>query len=66
MKSIDKKIDYTDLVCVHTKGKIFDFNILRRLGDFARSIYFDDILLEQATEKQDEMECLLRNLELTI
>ena len=55
MKSIDKKTDYTDLVCVHTKGKIFDFNILRRLGDFARSIYFDDILLEQATEKQDEM-----------
>ena len=48
---------------MHKNGKIFDFNIFRRLGDFIRSIYFDDISLEQAIEKQNEMEYLLRNLE---
>ena len=56
IKELDKKIDYTKLVCVHANGKAFDFSIFRRLGDFIRSIYVDDISLEQATEKQDKME----------
>ena len=60
-KKQDKKIDYTKLVCVHTNVKILeDF---RRLGDFIRSIYFDDISLEQAINRQDKMEYLLRSLE---
>ena len=45
LKELDKNIDYTKLVCVHTNKKIFGFNIFRRLGDFARNIYFDDISL---------------------
>ena len=28
IKELDKKTDYTKLVCMHTNGKIFDFNIL--------------------------------------
>ena len=60
-KKQDKKIDYTKLVCVHTNVKILeDF---RRLGDFIRSIYFDDISLEQAINRQDKTEYLLRSLE---
>ena len=36
--------------------------LTRRLADFIRSIYFDDILLKQAVDKQDETEDLIRNL----
>ena len=63
IKWLDRKIDYIKLVCVHTNGKMFDFNIFTRLRDFFRSIYFDDISLEQAMDKHDEIEYLLRNLE---
>ena len=60
-KKQDKKINYTKLFCVHTNVKILeDF---RRIGDFIRSIYFDDISLEQAINRQDKMEYLLRSLE---
>ena len=48
---------------MHKNGKIFDFNIFRRLGDLIRSICFDDISLEEAIQKQNKMEYLLRNLE---
>ena len=48
---------------MRTNGKIFKFNIFRRLGDFTRTISFDDISLKQAMDKQDEMEYLIRNLE---
>ena len=47
---------------MHTNGKILDFNIFRRLGDFIRSIYFDDISLKQTTIKQEEIEYLIKNL----
>ena len=47
---------------MHTNGNIFDFNIFRRLGEFIRSIYFGDISLKQAMDKQEEMEYLVRNL----
>ena len=50
---------------MHANRKVFDFNIFRRLGDFTRSIYFDDISLKQAVDRQDEMEYLLRNLGVT-
>ena len=63
IKEIDNKTDYAKLVCVHTNGKIFDFNIFRRLGDFTRSIDYADILIKQAMDKQDEMETLLRDLD---
>ena len=43
MKEIDKKVSYTKLVCMHTNGKIFDFNTFTRLGGFIRNIFFDDI-----------------------
>ena len=46
---------------MHANGKTF--HIFRRLGDFIWSIYFDDISLEQVTERQGEMEYLLRNME---
>ena len=48
---------------MHTNEKIFYFNLFRRLADFIGRIYFDDISLKQAMDKQDEMEYLLRNLE---
>ena len=48
---------------MHTNGKIFDFNIFRRPPDFIRSIFSGDISLEQATEKQEKMEHLLRNMD---
>ena len=48
---------------MHTNGKIFAFNIFRRLGDFNRNIYFDNISLEQAMDKQNDFAYLIRNLE---
>ena len=56
IKELEKKIDYTKLICVHTNGKIFNFEIFIRLTDFIRNIYFDDILLKQAMDKQEEKE----------
>ena len=51
-KEIDKKIDYTNLACVHTDRKTYEFNIFRRLGGFIRSTYFGDISLEhQSVDK---------------
>ena len=52
IKKIDKEFDYTRLVCVHSNGKVFGFNIFRRLGDFTRNVYFDDISLKQAVDKK--------------
>ena len=62
-EELDNKIDFTNLVCVHTNWKIFDFNIFRRPVDFIARIYFDDISLEKAIYKQNETEYLVRNLE---
>ena len=62
IKELDKQIDYTKPVCVHTNGKIFDSSIFRRPGNFIRSIYFDDISFEQAISKQGKMEYLRRDL----
>ena len=44
IKELDKEIGYTKLVCVHTNGKVFDFNIFKRLGGFTRSIRFNDFI----------------------
>ena len=55
IKELDKEIDYTKLICIHTNGKIFDFNIFRRLRDFIRSIYYADILIKQAINKENEI-----------
>ena len=44
---------------MHSNGKIFGFNSFRRLGDFTRSIYFDDISLEMTKDKHGGMEFLL-------
>ena len=63
IKELHKEIDYTKLVCIHTNENIYDFNIFRKLDDFIRSIYYVDILLEQAMDKQYEMEALLRSLD---
>lgn len=62
IKELHKEIDYTKLVCIHTNENIYDFNIFRKLDDFIRSIYYVDILLEQAMDKQYEMKTLLRSL----
>ena len=62
IKELDKQINYTKPVCVHTNGKIFDLSIFRRQGNFVRSIYFDDISIEQAINKQRKMEYLRRDL----
>ena len=62
IKEHDKEIEYVEFVGVHTNGKISDFNIFRRLGDFIRSIYYAYILLEQAINKNYETEALLRSL----
>ena len=48
---------------MHTNGKIYGFNIFRRLGDLIRSIYYADILIKQAMNKQNEMETLARSLD---
>ena len=48
---------------MHTDGKLFDFNIFRRLGDFIRNVYFDDISLKQAINRQEEIEVLIRDLD---
>ena len=62
IKRIDKKIDYTKFVCVDSNERILNFNHFRRLRDFIRSIYSGEISLEQAIERQNEMEDLLRSL----
>ena len=53
IKRIYKEIDYTKLVCVHSNRRIFNFNHFRKLGDFIRSIYFGEISLRHATERQN-------------
>ena len=53
IKQIDKKFNYTKLRCGHINGKILDFIIFRRLGDFVRSIYFGHISVRQAVIRQD-------------
>ena len=63
IKGLGNKIDYTKLFCVNTNGKIFDFNIFQKHGDFIRSLYNVDILIKQAMDKQDKMEALLRDLD---
>ena len=63
IKKLDKKIDYAKLVCVHKNVNIYDSTIFRGLGDFIRSIYYADILIEQAMDKKYEMEELLRSLD---
>ena len=62
MKKIHKKIDYTKIFCVHSNGKIFNFNPFRRLGDFVRGIYSGEISLKHAIARQKEMEDLFRSL----
>ena len=42
--------------------RIFNFNHFRRQGDFIRNIYSGEIWLEQAIERQNEIEDLLRSL----
>ena len=44
-------IGYTKLVCVHINAKIYDFSIFERLGDLIRSIYYADIFLKKAMDK---------------
>ena len=61
IKELDKKLDNKNLACEHTNENIFRFTIFRRLGDFIKSIYFDDISLEQAIDKKNQMEYLIRN-----
>ena len=63
IKNIDEKIDYIKLVCVHTNGKIFVFNIFRRLADLTRSIYYADTSLEYPKDIQNETKCLFRDLD---
>ena len=45
------------------KWSIYDFNIFKRLGDLIRSIYYVDVLLQQAIDKQYKIEALLRSLD---
>ena len=47
---------------MHSNGRIFNFDHFRGLGGFIRSIYSDEISLEQAIERQNEMGDLLRSL----
>ena len=63
IKNIDEEIDYIKLVCVDTNGKIFVFNILRRLADLTRSIYYADTSLEYPKDIQNEIKCLFRDLD---
>ena len=55
IRELYKEIDYTKFIFVHTNGKIFDFNIFRRLGDLIRSIYYAYILIKQAINNQNEI-----------
>ena len=34
IKGLGNKIDYTKIFCVNTNGKIFDFHIFQKQGDF--------------------------------
>ena len=43
-------------------GKIFDFNFFKRLTDFIKNIYFNDISLKQARDKQEVKKYLVRSL----
>ena len=63
IKGLNEKIDYTKLVCVHTNGLIYDFNIFNRLGDFIRSIFCADVLIKEAINRKNRMETLMRDLD---
>lgn len=47
---------------MHSNRKVFGFNIFRNLGNFTKTIYFDELSLKQTMDKKDEIESLLRNL----
>ena len=50
------------LLCVNTKGKIYNFNIFRRLGNLARDLIYGYITIETAKDRQNEMDVLLSDL----
>ena len=50
-KKLNREIDYAKLVCVHRNGKMFDFDIFRRVGDFIGRIYFGDTSLKRSIDK---------------
>ena len=43
-------------------GKIFDYNIFKRLKHFIKNIYFHDISLKQAKDNQVVKKYLVRSL----
>ena len=47
---------------MHSNRRIFSFNHFRKLGGFIRSIYFGEISLRHAIERQNYIEDLLRSL----
>ena len=51
LKELDKKMIIQRLSVYR---KIFDFNIFKRLTDFIKNIYFHDISLKQARDKQED------------
>ena len=59
LKELDKKMIIQRLSVYR---KIFDFNIFKRLTDFIKNIYFHDISLKQARDKQEEKKYLDRSL----
>ena len=47
---------------MHSNRRIFNFNHFRKLGGFIRSIYFGEISLRHAIERQSYIEDLHRSL----
>ena len=64
LSKVDKKIDYSRLVCAHSDGKIFfDFGKFRRVEHFFYDITSGRITIKQAKGKENEMNKLKSSLE---
>ena len=62
IKKIDRRNSSKSFAMVHSNRKLYDFNMFKRLGQFASDFYNGVITIKDAIEEQDELVCKIRDL----
>ena len=62
LKKIDKTFDNAELICTKTDGTKYDFNRFLLPLKFIEKVYKHEITLNEAIEKQAELEELINKL----
>ena len=62
MRKANKKVDYKKLLCVHSNGRLYNFNGFTKIEDLGNNIYSGHISTKQAKNKQNIMEKLISDL----